>query len=276
MTAMSGRHWTLEDIPWQDFDSARVDPELVKIVKAASLVEYNGGEYATYLCNIFPDDPEFKAAAATWAGEEVQHGRALARWARLADPSFDFEDAFRRFTEGYKLPLGAAGSVRGSRAGELVARCIVEVGTSSYYSALGSAASEPVLRAICRNIAADELRHYKLFYSHLKRYLKKDRVGRWRRVAIALSRINEAEDDELSYAYYAANGGGEAYDRERWCRAYMRRAYAFYRPHHIERAVAMTFKAAGLNPQSRLAGWASRLAYRLVKWRGARLAAAGA
>lgn len=269
-------HWTLDDIPWDRFDASRVDAEILAVVKAASMVEANGGDYATYLCRVFHDDPEFQQTAHEWAAEEVQHGMALARWATLADPSFSFDAAFRRFNDGFKIPLDVEKSVRGSRSGELVARCIVETGTSSYYAALMEATDEPVLKEICRNIAADELRHYKLFYSHLKRYLKKDRVGRWRRVAIALSRINEAEDDELSYAYYAANGGGEAYDRERWCRAYMRRAYAFYRPHHIERAVAMTFKAAGLNPQSRLAGWASRLAYRLVKWRGARLAAAGA
>lgn len=273
---MAGKHWTLDDIPWQDFDPGKVDPEVVKIVKAASLVEYNGGDYATYLCNVFPDDPDFRAAAASWAGEEVQHGQALGRWAELADPGFDFEGAFQRFTDGYKLQLDAEQSIRGSRAGELVARCIVEVGTSSYYSALGSAVDEPVLKEICKRIAADELRHYRLFYTHLKRYLQKDRIGRWRRVAVALSRINESEDDELAYAYYAANGGGEPYDRERWCRAYMRRAYVFYRPQHIDRAVAMSFKAAGLDPQSRLAGWASRLAYRVVRWRGARLAAAGA
>ena len=41
--------------------------------------------------------------------------------------------------DGYKLPLDAASSVRGSRTGELIARCMVETGTSSYYTALGEA-----------------------------------------------------------------------------------------------------------------------------------------
>ena len=274
---MGARHWTLDDIPWADFDPSQVDPDILNIVKAASMVEYNGGAYAAYLCKVFPDDPEFRAAAESWAKEEVQHGQALARWASLADPSFDFEDAFKRFNEGYQLPLRAAEqSLRGSRTGELVARCIVEVGTSSYYSALGSATQEPALRAVCRHIAADELRHYKLFYTHLKRYLEQEGIGRWRRVAIALGRINESEDDELSYAYYAANGAGEPYDRKRWCQAYMRRAYSYYRLPHVERAVAMSFKAAGLNPQSRLASWASKLAYRGIRWRWSRLVAAGA
>lgn len=273
---MAEKYWSLDDIPWETFDSSKVDPEIVKVVKAASMVEYNGGDYAAYLCNVFPDDPPFQAAARAWAEEEVQHGQALARWAELADAGFDFQDAFRRFTEGYSLPVGATQSVRGSRTGELVARCIVEVGTSSYYAALGSTAQEPVLKAICKHIAADELRHYKLFYTHLKRYLEKENVGRWKRLLVALSRINETEDDELAYAYYAANGDDRPYHRKRWSKAYARRAYGFYRRTHVERAVAMSFKAAGLNPQSKAVDWVAGGAYRFIKWREGRLAAANA
>ena len=40
------------------------------------------------------------------------------------------------------------------------------------------------------------------------------------------------------------------------------------------RVVAMTLKAAGLNPQAAWAPWVSRLAYRLIRRRGARTAQA--
>ena len=259
---MAASHWTLDDISWDRFDAAEVGPEIVELVKAASMVESNGADYATYLCNVFSDDPQFQTAAKAWALEEEQHGRALARWAVLADPAFDYQAAFGRFRAGYRLPLGATKSVRGTRAGELVARCIVEVGTSSYYAALGEAATEPVLRQICRKIAADELRHYKLFYSHLKRYLKRDRIGRWRRLRVALGRVGESEDDELAYAYYAANAPGERYERKRFAAAYFRRAAGLYQDRHVQRAVAMTFKAAGLKPRGRL----SRVTARLAAW----------
>jgi len=264
---MAGANWRPEDLPWDRFDPAKVDGDLLKVVKAASLVEYNGADYATYLCNVFSDDPDFQAAAKSWAAEEVQHGAVLARWARLADPSFDFAASFRRFTDGYAIPRDAETSVRGSRSGELVARCIVEVGTSSYYTALADASAEPLLAAICRRIAADELRHYKLFYDHLNRYVGQEGMGRWARIRVALGRIGESEDDELAYAYFAANGGGAVYERRLWSRAYLQRAYRFYRPTHLRRAVAMTFKAAGLDPQSRLAGLVSRLGYRALRLR---------
>jgi hypothetical protein len=264
--------WTLEDIPWQRFERNRVDPDLLRLAKAASLVEYNGAAYADHLCRIFADDPEFQAEARRWGEEERQHGRALARWAALADPQFDFADAFRRFTDGFRVDFTRDRSRRGSRAGEMVARCIVETGTSSYYTALREAAAEPVLAAICRHIAADELRHYKLFYKTLERYAGRERFGRLGRLRVALGRIAEARDDELAYAYFAANGGEGGYRRRRCSRAYACRAYAVYRRHHVERGVAMILKAMGLTPNGRLGRIAGGLAWRAMRWQQGRLA----
>lgn len=264
--------WTLDDIPWNRFDAAKVDPELLPIVKAASLVERNGAAYASHLCRVFADDPEFQETARRWGKEEVQHGAALARWATLADPGFDFDGAFARFQEGFRIDFDADCSRRGSRAGEMVARCVVEIGTSSYYSAMREAAAEPVLKEICRHIAADELRHYRLFYKNLGPYLAQERIGRFGRLRVALGRVAESDDDELAYAYYAANETGRPYDRRRYNRAYARRAYALYRPHHVERGVAMLLKAVGLTPNGRLGLVAGRLAWQALRYRVARLA----
>jgi len=263
--------WTLDDIPWDRFDSTKLDPEIVRIVKAASLVEHNGAAYAHHLCRIFADDPAFQETARRWGEEEIQHGKALARWASLADPGFDFDRAFARFQAGFRIDFDSARSRRGSRSGEMVARCIVEIGTSAYYTALREAATEPVLQEICRHIAADELRHYRLFYKNLDRCLVKERIGRLARLRVALERVAESEDDELAYAYYAANEGERPYDRRRYTRAYASRAYPLYRSHHVERGVAMLLKAVGLTPNGRLGLLASRLAWRAIRYRAARL-----
>ena len=82
------RHWTLEDIRWEDFDASKVDPDILRAVKAAAMVEFNAPDYVTYLCNVFSDRPDVKEAIHKWGTEEVQHGQALARWAELADPGF--------------------------------------------------------------------------------------------------------------------------------------------------------------------------------------------
>jgi len=217
---------------------------------------------------VFADDPDFRQAADHWAEEEVQHGDALGRWAMLADPGWDYAQAFARYRAGYKLPLDATSSVRGSRTGELIARCMVETGTSSYYSALAEAAAEPVLRQICKQIAADEFRHYKLFYDHMRRYLARERIGLARRLRIALGRIGESEDDELAFAWHCGNQPeSQKFARADCTAAYMGRAMQFYRFRHVERGMGMVFKAIGLKPRGRLSDMAAKLAWRLLRWR---------
>lgn len=266
--------WTLDDIPWHLFDPARAEPEIVRLVKAASLVESNGAAYARHLCLVFREDIDFQRIAEQWGAEEAQHGVALARWAALADSSFDFAQASARFKQGFHVDFNIDISRRGSCAGEMVARCVVETGTSSYYAALRDAAGEPVLREICRRIAADELRHYRLFYKNLSVCLARERLGRWARLRVALGRLAETGDDELAYAYFAANGDPRPYDRRRCGRAYERRALALYRRHHIERMAPMLLKAAGFTPNGRLARLLGRLAWIAMRWRAASLARA--
>ncbi len=267
------KHWRIEDVDWDRFAADKVEPGIVPLVKAAAMVERNGTDYAIYLNNVFRDDPAFGQAADQWSLEEVQHGDALGRWATLADPSWDYKVAFARFRAGYRIKLDVEASVRGSRTGELIARCMVETGTSSYYTALGEATKEPVLQQLCRLIAADEFRHFKLFYDHMRRWLAREQIGLPRRLRIAAGRIGESEDDELAFAWHCANDPpGVPYDHARCVAAYMGRALAFYRVHHIERGMGMIFKTVGLPPRGLLSDGSARLTWQLVRYRQRRFA----
>ena len=262
------KHWRIEDVPWNRFDPALADPDIIPLVKAAAMVERNGMDYAVYLGRIFRDDPDIHGAAENWAVEEVQHGDALGKWAMLADPGWDFEAAFARYRAGYKLPLDADASIRGSRTGELIARCMVETGTSSYYTALADAAKEPVLQQVCRLIAADEYRHFKLFYDHMRRYLVRENLSMLTRLRIAAGRITESEDDELAYAFHCGNEPESlAYAHDRCIAAYMGRAMGFYRLRHIERSMGMVLKSVGLPPRGRLSVMGTKLAWTLLQRR---------
>lgn len=262
------KHWSLNDVAWDRFDASRVDEAIVPLIKAAAMVEKNGLDYAVYLGRVFADDPDFKQASDNWAVEEVQHGDALGRWAVLADPSWDFDAAFERYRTGYKIPLDLDVSVRGSRTGELIARCMVETGTSSYYSALGDATAEPVLQHVCRLIAADEYRHFKLFYDHMRRYLSREKLGLLSRLRIAAGRITESEDDELAFAFHCGNEPvGRTYDHARCIAGYMAQAIGFYKKKHIERSTGMVLKAVGLPPRGRLGSGAAKLAWVLMQRR---------
>ena len=262
------KHWTLEQIDWGNFDATKVDPEVVPLIKAAAMVERNGDDYAAYLKSVFHDDPDFKGAADNWAVEENQHGDALGRWATLADPAFDYMASFARYRAGYTIDVKADASIRGSRTGELIARCMVETGTSSYYTALGEASDEPVLKQVCRLIAADEYRHFKLFYDHMKRYLARENLSFPRRLRVALGRVGETEDDELAFAFHCSNDPpGMEYAHARCSAAYMGRAMGYYRYHHIERSMAMILKSIGLDPRGRLSALSARAFWRVLCWR---------
>jgi len=165
----------------------------------------------------------------------------------------------------FQIPTDLSRSVRGSCSGELVARCIVETATSSFYSALRDAATEPVLKDLCARIAADEYRHYKLFYRHMQPYLRSEGMGQLARLRLALARMREGDDDELAMAYYYGNGAKGAYDRRANSQAYGFRAYRLYRPGHCQRAVKMILKACGLNPQGWLASCGSWLLWRMLR-----------
>ena len=262
------KHWHIDELGWDRFDPSKVDPEIVPLIKAAAMVERNAADYVTYLTRVFAEDPDFIAAVEHWGVEETQHGDALGRWGMLADPGWDFAAAFERYRAGYQIQLDAEASIRGSRTGELIARCMVETGTSSYYTALGEATEEPALKQVCRLIAADEYRHFKLFYDPMKRYLARENLSFSKRLRVALGRIGETEDDELAFAFHSANEPeGTPYDHERSTTAYMGRAIGFYRFNHIERGMGMIFKTIGLDPRGRVSDLAAKASWRLLQWR---------
>lgn len=262
--------WTIDDIDWSRFDPARVDGEILKVVKAAAMVERNAGDYTAHLARVFRDDPVFLAALEDWRADEVRHGEVLGRYAQLADADFDFPAAFERFTALYRIDVEANSSVRGSPTGELLARCIVETGTSSFYSAIRDAAAEPLLKDICHRIAGDEFRHYKLFLETMRRVQSRDRLPLWRRVMLAVGRIRETDDDELASAWHAANEAPQRpYDRARCNAAYAVRAYGFYARVHAERAASMVVKAVGVDPTGLIGRWARAFAWSKMRRRAA-------
>jgi hypothetical protein len=263
--------WTMDDIHWSLFDPSKVTPALLSAVKAAALVEYNAPDYVTYLKRVFEDAGlSTIASIEQWGREEAQHGRALGRWAEMADPGFKLEEAFARFRKGYTpahFAESEAGSVRGSKRGEMIARCVVESGTSSYYSAIRDATEEPVLQEIAGRIAADEYRHYKLFYDTLHAQSEPD-LSFWKKLRIAVKRVRESDDDELAYSFYCANVLPEEeavrpYDRKTYSRLAGQASMTIYNRRHIQKLVQMVTKAVGANPH----GWLANTAGEVLWWR---------
>jgi hypothetical protein len=267
--------WSPDDVDWEKFDASKVEPWMLAAIKAAALVEFNAPDYVTYLKRIFKDaGEETIASIEEWGREESQHGQSLGRWAEMADPSFKLDETFARFHRGYRPAHFASAdetSVRGSRRGEMIARCVVESGTSSYYSAIKDATNEPVLKEIAGRIAADEFRHYKLFFETLQKQDEPD-LAFWKRLMVAVRRITESDDDELAYAYYCATVPADQeadtpYNREEVAKAAYNTSLRIYRRRHIRKLTQMVARAVGVNPQGALTRLAEALLWRMLRMR---------
>jgi len=267
--------WTLDEVQWSRFDASKVEPWMITAIKAAALVEFNAPDYVSYLKRVFTD-AKTRALIEQWGKEETQHGRALGRWAEMADPAFNLQESFARFRAGYQPPHFAEDainvtSIRGSRRGEMISRCVVESGTSSYYSAIRDMTDEPVLKEIAGRIAADEYRHYKLFYEIMNEQKERD-LPFWKKLIVAVGRINESDDDELAFAYYCAlvPKGQETqtpYVRAQCAKDSYKTLLRIYRRQHIQRLAQMVSKAVGADPQGRLTKAAGGLLWRMIRFR---------
>jgi hypothetical protein len=83
---------------------------------------------------------------------------------------------------------------------EMVARCVVEMGTSSLYRAIGDYAKEPVLVDLVGRIRADEVRHYKHFLHYFKEYNAAAPRSRWTTAITLYRRMMEIRNEDSAIA----------------------------------------------------------------------------
>jgi hypothetical protein len=199
----AGRRWQLEDIGLERVDRAAVvdDPLAFRIVATASFIEAGSDLYARNLAEFFADDREIRRwLVHSWEPEELQHGVGLRAYVQQAWPDFPWEERFRAFLEEYSRTCTVS-LLEPTRALELAARCIVEMGTSALYRAIHEYAREPVLKRLSRFIYSDEIRHYKMFYRQFRRYQQRERQSRIRIGRTLLLRLVATRSDDGRCAY---------------------------------------------------------------------------
>jgi hypothetical protein len=250
---VGGASWSVEDIDYESIDGSLIhdNAELFYLLAAASFVEITSDLYTKNLIEFFQGDAEIENWLANfWELEEVQHGTALKRYVQAVWPEFDWEDAYRGFFEEYGRAC-TMDSLAENHALEMVARCVVETGTSSFYRTLSDASPEPVLKQITANISSDEVRHYKHFYRYFLDYKDRERPGR---VAILRQLWKRGTDVKAEDAYIAfkhvfrVRNPGEAFTQEAYdeFRASFRRIGRTLFPY--EMAVKMILKPLDLSP----------------------------
>ena len=251
---MTRQHWSLDDIPWHAIRLDAVAPTEAwfYLVASASLMESATDLYTENLIDFFVGDEEVTSWLENyWLPEELQHGRALRRYVEVVWPEFDWAPAHRRFVAEFRPFCDTA--LEPSRSLEMASRCVVETGTASYYRTLSRASPDPVLGALTRRIAEDEVRHYKHFYRFFRRYQDREAPSRtavlpalWRRL-----RMTGGDDSYIVLKHvYSTRHAGEPFDVEvyrrvrRQCRALLHDHF----PH--EMSVRMLLKPLGLGPRT--------------------------
>ena len=253
-SARAHQRWTLDDIPWQSIcPETLADQELLfYLVTTASFIETATDTYARNLIEYYSDDPEITAwLDQHWQHEELQHGRALKRYVQIAWPGFDWDRVYREFFAEFSANCKME-ALEHIRCLEMTSRCIVEMGTASYYTTLSRLSPEPVLSRIATLIREDEVRHYKYFYRYFLRYREREGLGRQPVLKAILRRLHMIDGEDSSIALkhaYAIRHPGAPFDNrvyrkiQRQGRHLMGRCF----PHTM--SVKMTLKPLGLNPR---------------------------
>jgi rubrerythrin len=197
------RAWSLADIPYEAIDRARIAPDetLFNLLASASFIEITSDTYTRNLTEYCAGDTEVVDwLQHGWQREEVQHGAALRRYVETVWPDFDWETAYRAFLAEYSQ-FCAVDLLAPTRALEMVARCVVETGTSSFYRMLAEAAPEPVLARLAGFISRDEVDHYKHFYRYFRFYAAREHPGRIAVLRMLLKRTANVDAEDAAIAF---------------------------------------------------------------------------
>ncbi|WP_410211530.1 ferritin-like domain-containing protein [Aquirhabdus sp.] len=198
MSYSSTQPWTLESLDFDriDVQQIRHNEDLFFLLCSASFVESGSDFYTHNLVDHFGGNDILQTWLGDhWEHEELQHGLALATYVKHVWPDFDWDKGFKAFWNEYGQ-ICTTEQLESSRGLELAARCVVETGTASLYRALNEIAEEPVLKQLTKYIQNDEVRHYKNFLHHFKRYQKVEKLSRLSILSALIRRVREIKNED--------------------------------------------------------------------------------
>lgn len=242
------RHWCVADFDFACSGPA-LAPSQLHIAKTICLLESRCDDYADHLRAVFRDrEQAWLDAVDRWNFEECQHGEVLRALCEAADPGFEFDSTMHAYQElvHYHEPTGQ--SVRGSIAGELVARCVVEALASALYRVLADAAEDATVRAMYSTLAQDEARHFAMFLRMLNALAAGERASWRRRIAYAIRRMLQLEDGQIMAASGIVAGRQPTTPTlRREANWYLGRLYGLYRWKHARYATQMLLRTVQLD-----------------------------
>jgi len=210
--------WNYKDISYDeiDIDLIKGNDFLFRVVSIASFIEITSDIYESNLVDFYKDDKDISSwLRDSWEPEEIQHGKALREYIQRVWSNFDWERAYNGFRKEYSK-LCTIDEFQPTKAKEMLARMVVETGTSTFYRGLreyANSINEPILAKIANYIYKDELYHYEEFYSGFKKYNQKECLGRKEIIKVIYQRLKMANDEDIfiAHKYIAPNEDFDAF-----------------------------------------------------------------
>jgi hypothetical protein len=156
--------WNMEtDVPWHEFDAARLSDEQANTIKMNAITEWSALPATEMFLRDNRGDSDFSAFMSVWFFEEQKHALVLMEYLRRFRPDllpseqelhavrFQFDPAPRLET----LMLHFCGEIR----------------LNHWYRRAAEWHTEPVIRAIYRLLSQDEARHGGAYLRYMKKYL---------------------------------------------------------------------------------------------------------
>ena len=200
--ARAAGHWQLDDIAFDQIQHEAIadNEDLFYLLMSASFVETGSDTYAANLAEHYSGYPEIAGwLQERWEAEELQHGVALRRYVEAVWPQFSWQQAYDSFFGEYSK-LCTVEELNVDRHLEMVARCVVETGTTAYYHTLREMSDEPVLRQLLGHIRNDEVNHFKHFLKYFKQLQEQSPVGRTRIAGALYARLKELRESDSDVA----------------------------------------------------------------------------
>ncbi len=154
--------WNLaDDVPWSEFDAARLSDEQASTIKMNAITEWAALPATEMFLRDNCDDSDFCAFMSVWFFEEQKHALVLMEYLRRFRPDLAPTEAE---LHSVRFHFDAAPALE-----TLMLHFCGEVRLNHWYRCAGEWHSEPVIKRIYDLISRDEARHAGAYLQYMKR-----------------------------------------------------------------------------------------------------------
>jgi len=174
--ALEKVRWNMaDDIPWQDFDPARLSEEQAKTIKMNAITEWSALPATEMFLRDNQHDSDFSAFMSVWFYEEQKHALVLMEYLRRFRPELlPSEDELH----AVRFQFDPAPALE-----TLMLHFCGEVRLTQWYRRAASWHTEPVIKKIYMTISGDEARHAGAYFKYMRQAV--ERAGTEAKIAFA-------------------------------------------------------------------------------------------